>query len=201
MIPEHIHHDLFRGGRRAPVGLLRSSPVERLSGRVAWIAWGRGRYVCIQPAQYPLISSISRALSRNATTASTTSSRPNLSRPVKLHSQTTRTRHPSPRSLPRLTWSRLPVGVHLFGPVAFATDRGLETSATLVAMPEATIHEHRSLEAREDHIWPSGQIGGMEAIAKPSSMKGPAERDLGLGVLRPDPAHVQAALGRRQNIQ
>lgn len=60
-------------------------------------------------------------------------------------------------------------------------------------MPKAAVDEYCRVELLEYYVWPARQALGMKAISKPFSMKKPANRQLGLGILRFNRGHILSA--------
>lgn len=59
-------------------------------------------------------------------------------------------------------------------------------------MPKAPVHLDDFSKPRKHEVRPSWQVAPVEPESVPGRMNKPADEYLGLGVLRPDPAHVGA---------
>ena len=55
--------------------------------------------------------------------------------------------------------------------------------ASLVAMPEASVHEDDRVPLGQHDVWVSGQFGGMKAVAESQGVKMAAHKHLRLRVL------------------
>ena len=95
-------------------------------------------------------------------------------------------------------------GVFLLVPCNIAVELGLPEFdvglwhrgclATLVPMPEATVHEDDRVPLGKHDVGMSWQFRRMQTVAEPQSMEVSAHDHLRLRVLRPNPAHDLASL-------
>lgn len=112
------------------------------------------------------------------------------------HSQSSNTRQPSASSLSLTASSRARLP-NSFGLPEFLPGLGHSGQTTCrigVLVPEAAVDQYNHALLAKHDIGPTGQVLGMEPIAKPGGMKRPANDPFGLGVTPPDEAHARAAL-------
>lgn len=69
-----------------------------------------------------------------------------------------------------------------------------------MVMPKATMHENHSMVLRKDNIRFSGEIRLVESETKAIGMESRANKFLRLCVDTSNMTHIQAALGRSQNV-
>ncbi len=96
-------------------------------------------------------------------------------------------------------------GTVLFVPALVAADlllpepgpcRGQPEHGTLVAVPEAAMHEDRDSMSGKDEIGPAGEIADMQTVPQTRGVETTAQDQLGSGVAAANAAHVVAsALG------
>ena len=73
--------------------------------------------------------------------------------------------------------------------------------ATLVTMPETTVHEDRCVIFGQDYIWPTRKVLAMQAETIPATMEQLPEKDFGLRIGTPDTRHHLASFGSGHYIQ
>lgn len=67
-------------------------------------------------------------------------------------------------------------------------------------MPKAAVDEYRNIVLWENQIRPSGEVPGMEAIAKAMGVQVAPDKQFRFRILRSDARHPFASLGFRERV-